>query len=452
MTRRRLRAAPAIAAAAAAAAAVPSLLATPAAASVLGARPPPPAAVGLSLPSAGGGAAVRQAVDASVVAASWLLSNGATAGCPQTVRIRGGGDDGDDDEGVTFLSAASLVVDGASCAAGGEVAVLPGTADGVTGPTADVLRAADDDFTFGIVSEALTCGRWEWPVNTAAYFFGGGPSSLTVGSGADAVELPGNTRFLSVQFPDTTRRSCVYSASVEGAGGSTPGNDTGGDTNDPRDPLDATTAPSPTAEADESACFPASATVDVEARGAVAMADLRLGDRVRVSASAYEPVVLFSHRDAAATGDYVALTTASGRVLVATTGHLVYTASAATASGWALTPAKSVAVGDVLPLATATGATDAGRVVAVTPAVGSGLYNPHTPSGDLVVDGVRVSAYTTAVPVGVAQTLLAPVSAAASCGLVREATAGRVLAGGAPAAAAAARWVAAAWATVAGSA
>lgn len=458
MTRRRSRAAPAVAAAAAAAAAVPSLLASAvAAASVLGALPPlraaGVAAVRLPVP-----AVARQAVDASAVAASWALSNGAAAGCPQTVVIRGA--DGDDDGGgggVTTLPAASLVVDGAACAAGGEVAVLPGTADGVTGPTADVLRAADDGFTFGIVAEPLTCGRWEWPVNTAAYFFGGA-DALTVGSGADAVELPAATRFLSVQFPDTTRPSCVYSASAEGGdggGGEEGGGGGGGDGGARGEDADGAAA-SPTADADESVCFPATATVDVEARGRVAMAALRLGDRVRVSATAYEPVVLFSHRDAAATGDYVALTTAAGRVLVATVGHLVYTASAAAPGGWALTRAGSVAVGDVLPLveaaadAAAPAPADGGRVVAVAPAAAAGLYNPHTPSGDLVVDGVRVSAYTTAVPVRVARSLLVPVSAAASCGLVREATAGRFLAGGAPAAAAATRWVAAAWAAVAG--
>ncbi|GAB0495032.1 hypothetical protein MMPV_006329 [Pyropia vietnamensis] len=454
MTRRRSRAAPTLAAAAAAAAAVPSLLATTAAASVLRALPlpPPAAAVGVPLSSGGEGVVVRQAVDASAVAASWALSNGAVAGCPQTVVISG--DENDDGEGVTSLSAASLVVDGASCSAGGEVAVLPGTADGVNGPTADILRAADDSFTFGIVSEPLTCGRWEWPVNTAAYFFGGGPSELTVGSGADAVELPADIRFLSVQFPDTTRPSCVYSASAEGGGeegggsggGGTRGEEGGSGGGDGS--TDGATVASPTAEADESACFPAAATVEVEARGPIAMSDLRLGDRVRVSATTFEPVVLFSHRDAAATGEYVALSTASGRVLVATTGHLVYTASAGTASGWTLTRAGSVVVGDVLPLGDAS---DGGRVVAVAQTTGSGLYNPHTPSGDLVVDGVRVSAYTTAVPMGIARTLLAPISAAASCGLIRETTAGRVLAGGAPAAAAVARWVAGAWQAVGGS-
>ncbi|OSX76919.1 hypothetical protein BU14_0169s0020, partial [Porphyra umbilicalis] len=178
---------------------------------------------------------------------------------------------------VTSLPADALVVDGAACSADGALVVLPGTADGVSGLTADVLRGVEACFTSGIVSEALTCGRWAGPVNNATYFFGGG-DVLTVGEGASAVELPAAPRFLSV------------------AG-----------------------------------------------RGDMVMADLKLGDRVRVSATAFEPIVLFTHRDPAGVGAYVALTTAGGRVLVATTGHLVYAADEATAGGWALKAAGSVA-------------------------------------------------------------------------------------------------------------
>lgn len=36
------------------------------------------------------------------------------------------------------------------------------------------------------------------------------------------------------------------------------------------------------------------------------------------------------------------------------------------------------------------------------------LYIPHAPSGELVVDGVLVSSYTTALPVGLARAAMAP--------------------------------------------
>lgn len=291
-------------------------------------------------------------------------------------------------ERVTSLPADALVVDGAACSADGALAVLPGTADGVSGLTADVLRGVEACFTSGIVSEALTCGRWAGPVNNATYFFGGG-DVLTVGEGASAVELPAATRFLSVQFPDTTRRSCVYTASraAEGGEGGSSGGETGSEPNGQPGGED---SPSPIDE-EESTCFPGTATVEVAGRGDMAMEDLKLGDRVRVSATAFEPIVLFTHRDPAAVGAYVALTTAGGRVLVSTTGHLVYAADEATAGGWALKAAGSVAVSDTLPLGAAAGnATTANDVVvSVAPSPGAGLYNPHTPSGDLVVDGVR---------------------------------------------------------------
>jgi len=453
----RTRAVPAAAAASVLAAAA-AVLAAPARASVLGV----PAVGALPLPHLPP-PAVRQAAAPASVAASWALANGAVGGCPQTVVIDGAA--AAERGGVTTLAADALVVDGASCADGGRLAVLPGTADGVAGPTADVLRAADAGFVFGIVSEPLSCGRWAWPTNTAAYFFGG-DDALTVGAGDAAVELPAATRYLSVQFPDTTRRSCVYTASraVEGRGeggevaSPTPAGGVGGGVTDGSGGGEAEASPSESAEP-ESACFPSSATVEVAGRGAVAMGDLALGDRVRVSASLWEPVVFFSHRDAAAVGSYVALTTASGRVLVATGGHLIYAADAAAAGGWALKPAAAVAVGDTLPLAPAAAAGGAanataaavagGTVVSVAPAAAVGLFNPHTPSGDLVVNGVRVSVYTTAVPLRVARALMGPVVAASSCGLLGDVAAARALAGGAPRLAAAVRAAAGLWASVA---
>ncbi|OSX71655.1 hypothetical protein BU14_0515s0002 [Porphyra umbilicalis] len=456
MPLRRTRAVHAAAAASVLAAAA-AVLAAPARASVLVV----PAAVGAVPPSPllPAPPAVRQSAAAASVAASWALANGAVGGCPQTVVIDGAA--AAEGGGVTTLAADALVVDGAACADGGRLAMLPGTADGVAGPTADVLRAADARFVFGIVSEPLSCGRWAWPTNTAAYFFGG-EDALTVGAGDAAVELPAATRYLSVQFPDTTRRSCVYTASRvaegrgEGGEGPTP-TPAGGGGSDGVGGGEADASPSESAEP-ESACFPASATVEVAGRGSVAMGELALGDRVRVSASAWEPVVFFSHRDAAAVGAYVALTTASGRVLVATGGHLIYAADAAAAGGWGLKPASAVAVGDTLPLVSTDGggaanasaaAAAGGTVVGVAPAAAAGFFNPHTPSGDLIVDGVRVSAYTTAVPLRVARALMGPVAAAASCGLVGDAAGGRALAGGAPRLAAAARAAAGLWASVA---
>lgn len=180
--------------------------------------------------------------------------------------------------------------------------------------------------------------------------------------------------------------------------------------------------PEPSAEA-AAECFPADATVELRDGRAVRMADLAVGDVIRVAPgatdAAYSAVYFFSHRTTSGTYGTVRLTTADGATVEATPGHYVY------ASG-RLVAAAAVAVGDTLT--TADGA--AARVVATTRTTGTGLYNPHTLHGDMYVDGLRVSTYTTAVEPGVARALLAPLRAAYSLAGV---TAG-ALSGGAPAA------------------
>ncbi len=48
-------------------------------------------------------------------------------------------------------------------------------------------------------------------------------------------------------------------------------------------------------------------------------------------------------------------------------------------------------------------------VVAVSPEVATGLYNPQTLSGDIVVNGIRASTYTAAIAPSLAHVALWPV-------------------------------------------
>lgn len=176
--------------------------------------------------------------------------------------------------------------------------------------------------------------------------------------------------------------------------------------------------------------------------------------------SADEPVVLSSYRDAALAGSYVAVTAAGVRMLVATAGHVVCTTLAGAPGGWAPTPAGSVAWETPSPswwmclptgrggrpTADAVSAAAASRLVVSVRApaadTAAGLYSPHTPNGELVVDGLLVPAHTTALPVGLARAAMASVVAASSCAHVSEAVGGGLFAGGAPRLAFALRWVA----------
>ena len=185
----------------------------------------------------------------------------------------------------------------------------------------------------------------------------------------------------------------------------------------------------------ERQCFPAAARVALAGRGEGVRVDaLALGDRLAVAATAGgaasgSPLIGWSHHDAAAVSRVVVITyklahgdgsrvnasaapgpssDPTSRTLRASRGHYLY------AFAGDLVPADDVAVGDSLAAADGSPA----RVVAVSTALDVGLYNPHPAAGELIVDGLRVSAYTTAVPPPIAHAVLAPVRAAAAAGVV----------------------------------
>lgn len=172
-----------------------------------------------------------------------------------------------------------------------------------------------------------------------------------------------------------------------------------------------------------SVCFPADATVQLRSGEVVPMEDLAVGDVVKVGVDQFSRVFMFTHRLAATTHSFVRLTTASGAAITLTPGHYIY------ANG-ALAAASSVCVGDVLVLDS--GQSDAVEAVQVVRR--RGLYNPQTVSGNVVVDGVLASTYTTAVDSKFAHAALTPFRFLASFGLYFAAleSGGGALAGLAP--------------------
>jgi hypothetical protein len=135
-----------------------------------------------------------------------------------------------------------------------------------------------------------------------------------------------------------------------------------------------------------STCFPASATVELASGAIRRMDELAAGDRVKVASGVFSEVFMFTHKLAAGSFEFVKINTASGNTLSLTGGHYIYV-------NGALSPAETVVVGDELQL----GSGDVTTVTEVSCVEGTGLYNPQTLHGDIVVDGVRASTYTTAV-------------------------------------------------------
>jgi hypothetical protein len=173
-----------------------------------------------------------------------------------------------------------------------------------------------------------------------------------------------------------------------------------------------------------STCFPADATVTTFAGAVKRMDELLAGDRVHVGRGQFSEVFMFTHKTADVESEFVVVHTASsGSRLRLSPGHYMYV-------NGALAAAKTVTVGDSVELGD--GSMD--TVAAVSTAVLKGLYNPQTLQGDIVVDNVRASTYTTAVEPMFAHAILTPLRAAYrmlgwSTGLLNE---GSTLSGSMP--------------------
>jgi len=171
----------------------------------------------------------------------------------------------------------------------------------------------------------------------------------------------------------------------------------------------ATPTPTPTPTPDESACFPADATVTLASGEAVRMDALAVGDAVAVGGGRFSDVFAFSHADADAASTFVELTVgapaadacaAHERPLRLTPGHYL-------SVNGRMAAASTVAVGDVLLRADGSAAV----VARVATRRGAGLFNPHTVDGSILVDGIVTSTYTTAVEPRVAAAALTPLRA-----------------------------------------
>lgn len=145
----------------------------------------------------------------------------------------------------------------------------------------------------------------------------------------------------------------------------------------------------------EAACFPADAAVHT-LQSVVQMRDLEAGQRI-LHPKGHSNIFLFTHRQPDSYHKFLRITTDSQHVVTLTPAHYLYCNNR-------LQSARSVREGDLLD--TISGPA---RVRKVEMVVRKGLYAPHTMSGDMYVDGVRVSAYSMAVHPTLAHALLAPV-------------------------------------------
>lgn len=152
-------------------------------------------------------------------------------------------------------------------------------------------------------------------------------------------------------------------------------------------------------------CFPADAKVEVKGRGIVSMKELKIKDAVSVGGGAYEEVFGFTHRDESVKTKMVEIVTEKGKNIKMSEGHLIKT-------GGVWKEAGHLILDDELE-------TESGkeRIIKLRFTKTEGLYNPQVIGGELIVDGVKVSCYTKAVSMGVAEALLSPLRALHSLGV-----------------------------------
>lgn len=163
-----------------------------------------------------------------------------------------------------------------------------------------------------------------------------------------------------------------------------------------------------TENSERGACFPGSVEVLLPSGKRIRMSNLSAGQVVKVSSRRTSPIFLFTHKQKAATVDFVELKTMSGHNITLTPGHFLYV-------NGHLRAAKDVSVGDILQ--TLEGAS---HVISAEKTVEKGLYAPHTLQGDIIVNGILASTYTTALRPMIAHTLLWPFRAIARSSVLDE--------------------------------
>jgi Hint module len=152
-----------------------------------------------------------------------------------------------------------------------------------------------------------------------------------------------------------------------------------------------------TVKKQSSACFPGRATVMLENNSIIRMEELEVGHRVHVGQGLYSDVFMFTHRCSQSYWQFHVIKTTSGHELTVTGDHFLYR------DDMKLVSAGSLRKGDSLML-------DDGNVSiirSVSCAWMYGLYNPHTLHGDIAVDGLRTSTYTSVLAPSFAHSILA---------------------------------------------
>lgn len=162
-------------------------------------------------------------------------------------------------------------------------------------------------------------------------------------------------------------------------------------------------SPSPTSTPFE--CFPSNAEVHSIDGTKIRMDELKIGDEILTRNRAFSQVYMFSHQNFYRKSWFIRLHFANNKTLAASSGHYVplHTYTYASSSRSRYVAIDEIKVGDAMvdrfgrPL----------KVNRIDEIEETGLFNPHTLQGELVVNDVLVSSYTSACTPNAASAALA---------------------------------------------
>jgi hypothetical protein len=272
----------------------------------------------------------------------------------------------------TLLTGASLTVDVSSFADGRHMVYVQATdGDGYKGPVTaayftkkDSHRSSPSNRPSGSPSGSPSEALSAFPSSVPSVAPSSAPSSLPSVAPSSAPSSAPSTE-------PSSAPSAGPSSSPSSAPSSSPSDLPSGSSSSSGDGLDPLT--------DDGTCFSGDMTVQVQNEGEKKMKDLKLGDMVKTSADhdRFEPVYSFGHRDATSLGDFLQFKTAT-TTLEMSKDHMVFV------SGRSI-PARMVKVGDKFD--------DDAVVEMIFNVVRKGVFAPFTPSGTILVNGVKASTY-----------------------------------------------------------
>lgn len=147
---------------------------------------------------------------------------------------------------------------------------------------------------------------------------------------------------------------------------------------------------------DEALCFPGNARVVTKTGRHKTLSELQVGDEIATTSNTFSRVFAFTHRLPSERKPFVRIATTHGN-LTATRGHYVHTPDGIKKAG-------ELSVGNFLISATGNQV----PILRTDVVYEYGLFNPHTLSGSIVVDGFQATCFTEVVSRVAAQSLLTP--------------------------------------------